>query len=101
MNTDIFSPRNTLLMTAVGFAVLLTGTVGYILHPHTVFEAVFVAGLVVMAGGYALQHLGNRDAVAKAVEVDRREEAEGFFYIMDEDYSAPVGDATIEDLTRR
>ena len=100
-NAPAVEPKVSLLVTAAGFIVMLAGLLGYITSPGTAFEAMFVIGLVFMIVGYSLQMIGNRVAVKEAEAIDADEEANGFFYIMDPDYSAPVGDAVIEDLTKR
>lgn len=92
--------KQSLAAVVAGMVLAVCGLMGYILDPSTAFQAVFVAGVVLLAAGYILLYLGNRSACAEESEMMEKEDREGFFYIMDEDYSAPAGDATITDLTK-
>ncbi len=91
-------PKIPIITSAVGFILMLAGFVAYVTSPATVYEAVFVIGVVLLTLGYGLVYMGNRSAIAEARRTDA-EKGEGFFYIIDEDYSASVGDARIEDLS--
>lgn len=98
---DLLDPRSWLLVSLAGFVLMLIGTLGYVLSPGIPWEVLFVIGVVCLALGYVMLYLGNRSTTAEARSADEDEDLNGFFYILDEDYSAPCGDATIEDLTRR
>ncbi len=87
-----------IIASVVGFILILTGFVAYVALPATAYETVFVVGVVLLVLGYELVYVGNRSAMAEARRMDV-EEGEGFFYIMDEDYSASTEDACIENLT--
>lgn len=89
------------IVSAVGFVLMLAGLAGYIAAPVATFQAAFVVGVVLLAAGYTLMYILGKKAAAEYMGVESDEEENGFFYILDEDYSAPVGDATIEDLTGR
>ncbi len=88
-----------IIASVVGFFLMLAGFIAYVASPATAYETVFVVGVVLLTLGYGLVYMGNRLTMAEARRTDA-EEWEGFFYIMDENYSAPAEDARIEDLTR-
>lgn len=98
---DMLDPRSWLLVSIAGFVLMLAGTLGYVISPGTAWEVLFVVGVVLLVIGYLMLYIGNRSTTVEAKKADEDEEVNGFFYILDEDYSAPCGDATIEDLTRR
>ncbi|MDO5853183.1 MAG: hypothetical protein Q4Q62_03850 [Thermoplasmata archaeon] len=92
-------PRLFLLLTAVGFVVMLAGFAGYVIEPTSACAAVFVAGLAVMAVSYAMLHVANRRTSADIRLIEEDESVNGYVYYM-------VGEpeengATITDLTRR
>lgn len=101
MNPMSFIGSKQLLVAVfAGMVLVVCGTLGYILDPMTAFQAVFVAGLVLIVAGYVLLYMGNRSACDDESAMMEAEDRDGFFYIMDDDYSASAGDATITDLTR-
>lgn len=89
------------IASAAGFVLMLIGFIGYVAAPSIVFQSVFIVGVVILAAGYALIYILGRKAVMEYRAEESDEDENGFFYILDEDYSAPVGDATIEDLSKR
>ena len=92
-----------LLASALGFILMLVGFVGYVFSPSAAFEVVFVIGVILLVIGYAMLYLMNRSLSTEVRQNESQEDEDGFFYILDEDYSAPsapAGDATITDLTK-
>lgn len=89
-----------LLASALGFILMLVGFVGYVFSPSAAFEVVFVIGVILLVIGYAMLYLMNRSLSTEVRQNESQEDEDGFFYILDEDYSAPAGDATIIDLTK-
>lgn len=85
-------------LAVIGFVLMAAGFVGYVTNPSSVFSWLFGIGVVMLAIGYALLSLANRQACDDVATLRAQEERDGFFYIMDTDYSAPTGDATITDL---
>ena len=92
--------RLLVVASAVGFVLMLVGLAGYIAEPNAAFQATFIVGVVLLVAGYTLLYLLGKKAATDYMAEESDEEENGFFYILDEDYSAPAGDATIEDLTR-
>lgn len=97
----MMEPKYLVLTSLTGFVLMVIGFAGYVISPSAAFQAVFAAGVVLLAAGYILLYLSHRSVVSEVRAEEREEDEKGFFYIMDEDYSASVGDTTIEDLTRR
>ena len=93
-------PKHLVLASAIGFILMLVGFVAYVASPGVAYQSVFLIGAVLLVAGYAMIYLMNRQAGAEIMAREEEEERDGFFYILDEDYSAPVGDACIEDLSR-
>ena len=93
-------PKQLLMASVLGFALMVVGFVGYVFSPGAAFEAVFVVGVVLLILGYAFLYLMNRNLSTEVKEQEAEEDSDGFYYILDEDYSAPAGDATVTDLTR-
>ncbi len=91
-------PKMSLAMTVTGMVLAAIGITGYVLEPVGSMQAVFVVGVVLFIIGYVMLNLSGRRAAARAKALADREDEEGFYYILDEGYSAPVGDATIIDL---
>lgn len=91
-------PRYLIVATLAGFILMLAGLVGYVVAPGVGYQAVFVVGLVLLVLGYALLYLMNREALIKVRRIEEEEDDSGFFYILDEDYSAPVDGVPIIDL---
>ncbi len=91
-------PKTSLIMTVIGMVLAAIGITVYVLEPVGWAQAVFIVGVVLFIIGYAMLNLSGRRAAARAKALADREDEEGFYYILDEDYSAPVGDATIIDL---
>ena len=52
--------RVFLMMSLLGFALMVAGFVGYVFDPETVCQAVFVIGVVALAVGYAFNLLSAR-----------------------------------------
>lgn len=94
-------PKYLVVASLVGFVLMVVGFVGYVFDPEVAYQAVFVVGVVLLAIGYALLYLMNRDTMMKVRDVEPDEERSGFFYILDADYSAPVDDVPIIDLRGR
>lgn len=94
-------PRYLIVATLAGFILMLAGLIGYIFSPGVGYQAVFVVGLVLLVLGYALLYWMNREALIKVRRIEDEEEESGFFYILDEDYSAPVDGVPIIDLRGR
>ena len=94
-------PKCLFLTAAIGFILMLAGFVGYVVDPGVAYQAAFVVGVVLLVAGYTVTYLITRRTVAECQAEDGEEDENGFFYILDEDYSAPTSDATIEDLTKR
>lgn len=94
-------PKHTVMAAVVGFVLMLVGFAAYVVSPSVAYQAVFVVGVVLLVAGYAMIYMMNRQVSADVVEMEDDEDRNGFFYILDEDYSAPVGDASIEDLSGR
>lgn len=92
-------PKHTVMAAVVGFVLMLVGFAAYVVSPSVAYQAVFVVGVVLLVAGYAMIYMMNRQVSADVVEMEDDEDRNGFFYILDEDYSAPVGDASIEDLS--
>ncbi len=91
-------PKTSLIMAVAGMVLAAIGITVYVFEPIGVAQAVFVVGVVLFIIGYAMLNLSGRRAAARAKALADREDREGFYYILDEDYSAPVGDAVIIDL---
>lgn len=94
-------PKHTVMAAVAGFVLMLVGFAAYVVSPSVAYQAVFVVGVVLLVAGYAMIYMMNRQVSADVVEMEDDEDRNGFFYILDEDYSAPVGDASIEDLSGR
>ena len=99
--SEIMDPRLLLVVSVAGFALMLAGFAGYVANPSVAFQSAFIVGVVLLAVGYATIYLVGRRTGMECAAEEEEEEERGFFYILDEDYSAPVGDATIEDLSKR
>ena len=95
-----FGPKQWLAVAVIGTILVVCGVLGYVFDQKTAFQAVFVVGVVLSAAGYLFLYLGNRSVCMEESMLADKEDIDGFFYILDEDYSAPAGDATIIDLTR-
>lgn len=93
-------PKYLVLASAIGFILMLVGFVAYVASPGVAYQSVFLIGVMLLVAGYAMIYLMNRQAGAEIMAREEEEERDGFFYILDEDYSAPAGDACIEDLSR-
>ena len=52
--------RVFLMMSLLGFALMVAGFVGYVFDPETMYQAVFVVGVVALAVGYAFNLLSTR-----------------------------------------
>lgn len=91
-------PKTSLIMTVIGMVLAAIGITVYVFEPVGSAQAVFIVGVVLFIIGYVMLSLSGRRAAARAKALADREDQEGFYYILDEDYSAPVGDATIIDL---
>lgn len=91
-------PKIALCLAAAGMALAAIGITVYVLDPIGSMKAVFAVGAVLFAAGYLMLFLSGRRAAARANALADREDEEGFYYILDEGYSAPAGDATIIDL---
>ena len=94
-------PKHTVMAAVVGFVLMLVGFAAYVVSPSVAYQAVFVVGVVLLVAGYAMIYLMNRQVSADVIDMEDDEDRNGFFYILDEDYSAPAGDASIEDLSGR
>ena len=94
-------PKHTVMAAVAGFVLMLIGFIGYVAAPSIAFQSVFIVGVVILAAGYALIYILGRKAVMEYRAEESDEDENGFFYILDEDYSAPAGDASIEDLSGR
>ena len=99
--SEIMDPRLLQVVSVAGFALMLAGFAGYVVNPSVVFQSAFIVGVVLLAVGYAMIYLAGRRTGMECAAEEEEEDERGFFYILDEDYSAPVGDATIEDLSKR
>ncbi len=91
-------PKVSFCLMAAGMALAAIGITVYVFEPAGSMKALFAAGAVLFAAGYLMLFLSGRRAAARASALADREDEEGFYYILDEDYSAPAGDATIIDL---
>ena len=89
------------MAAVVGFVLMLVGFAAYVVSPSVAYQAVFVVGVVLLVAGYAMIYMMNRQVSADVIDMEDDEDRNGFFYILDEDYSAPAGDASIEDLSGR
>ncbi len=94
-------PKHTVMAAVVGFVLMLVGFAAYVVSPSVAYQAVFVVGVVLLVAGYAMIYMMNRQVSADVIDMEDDEDRNGFFYILDEDYSAPAGDASIEDLSGR
>ena len=94
-------PKHTVMAAVVGFVLMLVGFAAYVVSPSVAYQAVFVVGVVLLVAGYAMIYMMNRQVSANVIDMEDDEDRNGFFYILDEDYSAPAGDASIEDLSGR
>ena len=94
-------PTYYALVALAGLILMAAGTLLYVSDPLSAYTYLFIAGVAVLLAGYVMLFLGNRSALSDIVAAEEDEDANGFFYILDEDYSAGTGDAVIEDLTRR
>ena len=52
--------RVFLIMSLLGFALMIVGFAGYVADPKTMYQAVFVVGVVALAVGYAFSLLSAR-----------------------------------------
>ena len=52
--------RVFLMMSLLGFALMVAGFVGYVFDPKTMYQAVFIVGVVALAVGYAFNLLSAR-----------------------------------------
>ena len=52
--------RVFLMMSLLGFALMVVGFVGYVFDPKTMYQAVFIVGVVALAVGYAFNLLSAR-----------------------------------------
>ena len=52
--------RVFLMMSLLGFALMVAGFVGYVFDPETVYQAVFAIGVAALAVGYAFTLLSDR-----------------------------------------
>ena len=94
-------PKHTVMAAVVGFVLMLVGFAAYVVSPSVAYQAIFVVGVVLLVAGYAMIYMMNRQVSADVIDMEDDEDRNGFFYILDEDYSAPAGDASIEDLSGR
>ena len=78
-------PKQLLMASVLGFALMVVGFVGYVFSPGAAFEAVFVVGVVLLILGYAFLYLMNRNLSTEVKEQEAEEDSDGFYYILDED----------------
>ena len=52
--------RVFLMMSLLGFALMVAGFVGYVFDPETMYQAVFAVGIVALAVGYVFSILSAR-----------------------------------------
>ena len=52
--------RVFLMMSLLGFALMVVGFVGYVFDPETMYQAVFAVGIVALAVGYVFSILSAR-----------------------------------------
>ena len=52
--------RVFLMMSLLGFALMVAGFVGYVFDSKTMYQAVFIVGVVALAVGYAFNLLSAR-----------------------------------------
>ncbi len=94
-------PVHLMAVAVLGFVLMLAGFLAYVAEPLDAYVAVFVLGVVLLAAGYAALYFTGREASVELECEEEDEERNGFFYVLDEDYSAYLGDTKMEDLTRR
>lgn len=94
------NPVYPIALAIAGFVMMVMGLILYILEPVSPYTYIFIAGTVMLVIGYATVYLGRISAARAMAVAEEEEDRSGFFYILDEDYSSTIGDATIEDLTR-
>lgn len=94
-------PIHLMAVSVLGFILMLAGFLAYVLDPKDPYMAVFVVGVILLAAGYAILYLTGREESERLEIEEAREDEEGFFYVIDEDYSAYIGDTTVEDITGR
>lgn len=91
--------RLFLLLAVIGFVLMIAGFAGYVIEPWLLYEVLFIAGLAVMLGSYAMLMLSDRKQGERVEELREREAVDGYVYYLSGEPSE--NGATITDLTRR
>lgn len=82
----------------VGVLLMLGSFVSYIITPTEPMVLLFAVGFVLLALGYALVYRENHVLYREYGDVQRYEDENGFFLVLDDDYVPYDNPATIEDL---
>ena len=90
--------RVPVALCTIGILIVLGSFVGYVLSPSNVLTYSFVAGMAVLAIGYAISFMGHRSTVARYNKAAEAEEESGLTVCLDDSYVPYDNPATITDL---
>lgn len=93
-------PKLFLYLSLAGMVLVAAGITAYVLEPGPFKQAVFVIGVLILISNYTLLYLSNSRTCSELKVLQDKADEGGFFYVLDEDYTPFVGDATIIDLTK-
>jgi len=87
-----------LALSIVGILVAAASFIAYVLSPSNVLTYSFVAGMALIAIGYAMAFVGHRSTVARYNEAAEEEEQSGLIVSLDSAYVPYDNPADITDL---
>ncbi len=90
--------RVPLALSVVGILIAAASFIAYVLSPSNILTYSFVAGMAILAVGYAIAFMGHRGTIARYKEAAEEEEQSGLIVSLDSTYVPCDNPATITDL---
>jgi len=90
--------RIPVALCLIGLLIAAGSFVSYVLSPSNTMTYMFVAGMAILAIGYAAVFMGHRRTVSRYNEAAEEEEECGLIVSLDDSYAPCDNPATITDL---